>query len=212
MDTERPTPPIREVWNALTHPLFLIEPAAARAYDDFMCRLRSVLDNGEEGIAWGIAVLETASRLMDNTMYEEATLNRRLRHLHYIRRNAVTIAAFAAAQHAQLGPGIVAIDWPSSGFPSPKEIHEGVEYVTKEAWRLGEFPGPDEESPTHEDLEAGEQILQALNEYDPSRQAVVIFSDHENHIADALAATFIYEFPEGESPGSSSVRIRPNSN
>ncbi len=84
------SPQIREVWNALTHPLFLLDPRAARAYDGFMLRLRSVIENGEEGVVWAISVLETAKHVMDNTMLEQAVLNRYQQQRSYIRRNAAS--------------------------------------------------------------------------------------------------------------------------
>ena len=41
--------------------------------------------------------------------------------------------------------------------------------------------------------------LQALGQYDPARQAVVIFDDIENSPSDAYVPTFIFEFPDNDS-------------
>jgi hypothetical protein len=49
-----------------------------------------------------------------------------------------------------------------------------------------------------EGFEAGEQILQALGQYDLARRAVVIFDDIENRAADAYVPTFIFEFPDND--------------
>jgi hypothetical protein len=190
------SPPIREVWDALTHPLFLLDPVAAHAYDGFMCRLRAVIENGEEGIVWAMTVLETANRIMDNTMLKQAVLARYQEQRSYIRRNAANIAAFAKARYALLGRGIVIIDWPSSGFPLPEDIQDGIEYMTEEAWRSGGDPMPGEDPQSEEEFESGERILRALGQYDPSRQAVVIFSDIENTAAYAYVPTFIFESPD----------------
>jgi len=207
-EREHVSPPIREVWNALTHPLFLLDPRAARAYDDFMLRLRSVIENGEEGIVWAITVLETAKHVMDNTMLEQAVLDRHQQHRSYIRRNAANIAAFARARYARLGPGIVTIDWPSSEFPSPEVVQDGIEYVTEETWRFAGNPGPGEYPLTQEEPEVVDPLMQALGQYDPSRQAVVIFYDRENNAAVAFAPTFIFESSDTESPDRPGVRIR----
>lgn len=207
-EQEQVFPPIREVWNALTHPLFLMDPHAARAYDSFMCRLRAIIENGEEGIVWAITILETAKHVMNNTMWEQKVLDRHQQQRSYIRRNAANIAFFARAQYGHLGPGIVIIDWPSSEFPLPEDIRDGIEYMTEETWRLGGIRGPGDIPLTEEELEVGESIIQALGEYDPSRQAIVVFNDHEHTGADALVPTFIYESPDTEFPDRSSVRIR----
>lgn len=207
-EREQVFPPVREVWNALINPLFFWDPRAARAYDGFMLRLRSVIEDGEEGIVWAISVLESAIRVMDNTMLEQETLNRYRRQRNYLRRNAANIAAFARAQYARQGPGFVSIDWPSSEFPSPEDIRDGIVYVTEEIWRLAENPGPGEEPLTQEELEVGGPFTQALGRYDPSRQAVVVFDDHESHIASAFAPTFIFESSDTESPNMPGVRIR----
>jgi hypothetical protein len=114
----------------------------------------------------------------------------------YIRQNVANIAAFAKARYAHLGRGLLIIDWPSSGFPLLEYIQDGIEYMTEEVWRLGGNPRPGEDPQARQGFEAGEHILQVLGQYDPSRQAVVVFNDIENTAADAYVPTFIFESPD----------------